>query len=396
MNQMDYEVLYHISAIRSSIAEIEDQEQTAIQAVMETFQKISGLLQRLNAISDTELAGAMQKARQDFYEILMVSGYAQTGMIVVSIVIAVLCGIFLSRRLIRPLKITISEMEAISRQVYTVSEQSSLSSSELAQGASEQAASLEETSSSLEEMSAITTENAEKSKLADSLMDESGRVSKNTNDSMVALVGSMDEILKASDETFKIIKNIDEIAFQTNLLALNAAVEAARAGESGRGFAVVADEVRNLAGRAADAVRHTTGLIEETSKRVRSGAEIAVKTQEAFIKMTELATRVGDLVNEIATASGQQSAGIEQINRAVSELNKGVQMNAANSEESAAAAQGMRALSITMNSLVEGLVVLAEGASQEKELRGALKAPADGRKQLGAARRKSDRGAGRA
>ena len=119
------------------------------------------------------------------------------------------------------------------------------------------------------------------------------RFHEDANDAMIALVNSMDEILKASDETFKIIKTIDEIAFQTNLLALNAAVEAARAGESGRGFAVVADEVRNLAGRAADAVRHTTELIEGTSKSVRAGAEIAARTHEAFIKMAELAARSG-------------------------------------------------------------------------------------------------------
>jgi methyl-accepting chemotaxis protein len=293
----------------------------------------------------------MQQTRQDFSETMVTFGSATIALLVASIGFAVFCAFLLSRSLIRPLKKTIVDMDAISQQVHTVSQQSSLSSGELAQGASEQAASLEETSSSLEEMSAITAENAEKSKLADSLMAESGQVSKDANNAMVSLVNSMDEILSASDETFKIIKTIDEISFQTNLLALNAAVEAARAGESGRGFAVVADEVRNLAGRAAEAVRHTTDLIEKTSKSVRSGAEIA-------------AQRVGELVNEIASASGQQSAGIEQINRAVAELNKSVQMNAANSEETAAAAQSMSALASTMNALVEGLVALTEGESQ--------------------------------
>ena len=328
----------------------------------------------------------MQKARQDFRSILMASGYFQTGMLLLSIIIAVVCGFWLSRRLIRPLKSTIDEMDAISRQVHTVSQQASLSSGELAQAASEQAASLEETSSSLEEMSAITSENAAKSRLADSLMAESGQVSKDANDAMVSLVSSMDTILTASDQTFKIIKTIDEIAFQTNLLALNAAVEAARAGESGRGFAVVADEVRNLAGRAAEAVRHTTELIEETSKSVQAGAEIAAKTHEAFIKMTELARKVGGLVNDIAAASGQQSAGIEQINRAVSDLNQGVQMNAANSEESAAAAQSMNALASTMNDLVDGLVALAEGAKQSETSRPALQEPVTKHRQLGVGR----------
>ncbi len=382
MNQLDHLVFSPVMYSKKRILETEAQEQAAIRELMATFVEIAALAQQLNVLADDELTGAIQKSRQGVKDILMSSGYGQTGMLIASLIIAVLCAAFLSRRLIRPLRTTVNEMEAISQQVHTVSEQSSLSSSELAQGASEQAASLEETSSSLEEMSAITSENAEKSRLADSLMTESGQVSKDANDSMVDLVSSMDEILKASGETFKIIKTIDEIAFQTNLLALNAAVEAARAGESGRGFAVVADEVRNLAGRSADAVRHTTELIEETSKSVRIGAEIAATTHEAFSKMTELALKVGGLVKEIAAASGQQSSGIEQINRAVSEMNQGVQRNAANSEESAAAAQGMRALSSTMNSLVDGLVALAEGESQTEISPDAIEEPVDPQKQL--------------
>ena len=390
MNQMDYEVFLHpILTSEKRIAETEAQEQTVIRDMMETYEKTKAHLTQLNDLSDTELAGAMQQAQQDYHNIMMTSAYIQSGLLVLSIIIAVVCGFWLSRRLIRPLRSTVSEMDAISQQVHTVSQQSSLSSGELAQAASKQAASLEETSSSLEEMSAITSENAEKSRLADSLMVESGQVSKDANDSMVSLVNSMDGILQASDETFKIIKTIDEIAFQTNLLALNAAVEAARAGESGRGFAVVADEVRNLAGRAAEAVRDTTVLIEETSKSVRAGAEIATTTHEAFIKMTELALKVGGLVNEIALASGQQSSGIEQINRAVSELNQGIQMNAANSEETAAAAQSMQALSSTMNSLVDGLVALAEGVSQSEFSPNALEEPANTHKQLDSGRSRS-------
>jgi methyl-accepting chemotaxis protein len=368
------------------ITETEVLEQAAIQDLEATFAKISTQLQRLNAISDAELGGAMQKARKDYRELMTIAGVAQTAVLLLGIIIAVVSGFWLSRRLIRPLKSTINEMEAISRHVHTVSEQASLSSGELAQSASEQAASLEETSSSLEEMSAITSENSEKSKLAERLMVESCQVSVDANDAMIALVHSMDEILKASDDTFKITKNIDEIAFQTNLLALNAAVEAARAGESGRGFAVVADEVRNLAGRAADAVRQTTELIEKTSKSVRSGAEIAARTQEAFIKMAQFAGRVSGLVQEIAAASGQQSAGIEQINQAVGELNQGVQMNAANSEESAAAAQSMNALASTMNSLVDGLVALAEGVKQSETARPALQDAGGSYRQLGSGR----------
>ncbi len=384
MNQIDYEVLHPILHSEKRIAETEAQEQAAMQGVVETFEKISAQLQKLNSLSDEDVALGLQKARQDFHGILMYCGVIQTSMLVLSLGFVVVLGFFLSRSLIRPLKKAIGEMSGLSAQVHTVSQQSAVSSRDLAQGASEQAASLEETSSSLQEMAAITAENAQKSRAADRLIAESGQVSQEAHAAMAELVRSMDQIRKASDETFKITRTIDEIAFQTNLLALNAAVEAARAGETGRGFAVVADEVRNLAVRAADAVRQTTAMIEETAKSVRAGADTAQKTSEAFSKMAGLAQRVGELVNEISAATGQQSAGIEQINRAVAEMNRGVQMNAATSEESASAAQSLTSLAQTMRSLVSGLVSLAEGGgSAEQAGPAALEGPFRDRRQLG-------------
>ena len=140
-------------------------------------------------------------------------------------------------------------------------------------------------------------------------------------------------ISKASEETSKIIKTIDEIAFQTNLLALNAAVEAARAGEAGAGFAVVADEVRNLAMRAAEAAKNTADLIEGTVKKVQDGSLLVATTNDAFSQVKESTTQVGNLVSEITEASKEQSSGIEQVNIAISEMDKVVQQNAANAEE---------------------------------------------------------------
>ncbi len=203
----------------------------------------------------------------------------------------------------------------------------------LAEASSEQAAAGEETSSSLEEMSSMTKQNADNANTADNLMKDANQVIGAANNSMGDLTNSMGEISMASEETQKIVKTIDEIAFQTNLLALNAAVEAARAGEAGAGFAVVADEVRNLAMRAADAAKSTADLIEGTVKKIKDGVDLVETTNEGFAKVAESSGKVGDLLGEIAEASKEQAQGIEQINVAVTEMDKVTQQNAAGSEE---------------------------------------------------------------
>jgi methyl-accepting chemotaxis protein len=178
---------------------------------------------------------------------------------------------------------------------------------------------------------------------------------------MQELTQSMAEISNDSQETQKIVKTIDEIAFQTNLLALNAAVEAARAGEAGAGFAVVADEVRNLAIRAAEAAQNTTNLIEGTSGREQTGAALVQRTHEAFLNIENATEKVGSLVEEIATASTEQAQGVDQINRAVTEMNQVVQKNAATAEESASASQEMSAQAEQMHAMANQLVLLVEG-----------------------------------
>ena len=179
---------------------------------------------------------------------------------------------------------------------------------------------------------------------------------------MTELTQSMEDISKASDETSKIIKTIDEIAFQTNLLALNAAVEAARAGEAGAGFAVVADEVRNLAMRAAEAAKNTAGLIEGTVKKVKEGSELVERTNGAFSEVSKSAAKVADLVSEIAAASTEQAQGIDQINKAVSEMDKVTQQNAANAEESASASEEMNAQAEQMKIIAAELQGIVGGS----------------------------------
>jgi methyl-accepting chemotaxis protein len=280
----------------------------------------------------------------------------------IGILIIALIIFLVTRSVTKPIDKISENIKQGAAQVGMGSDQVSSSSQVLAAGASQQAASIEETSASIEEMSAMTSQNAKNADLADNLTKEALEAITRADQTMNKLTLSMDEIAKASEEISKIIKTIDEIAFQTNLLALNAAVEAARAGEAGAGFAVVADEVRNLAIRAADAAKDTSVLIEGTVKKVAEGTEMVLKTNDAFKEVTQTSSKVGGLVSEIAVASGEQAQGIDQINTAVSEMDKIVQQNAATAEESASTSEEMSAQAGLMNQMVNELIILNKGS----------------------------------
>ena len=227
-----------------------------------------------------------------------------------------------------------------------------------------EAAGLEETSSSMEEMNSMTQKNAEHARDTSVLMEDARKIVGAVNEHMDNMANAISGVTRMSDETKKIVKTIDEIAFQTNLLALNAAVEAARAGDTGAGFAVVADEVRNLAHRAAEAAKSTESLIDATIEEIQKSSSLTSVTQKAFQQNMEIAMKIGVLVNEIAAASQEQTQGIQQISKAVAEMDKVVQMNAANAEESSAAAEELNAQAEQMKEYVQNLVALVEGGSK--------------------------------
>ncbi len=274
---------------------------------------------------------------------------------VFGVVAALALGIFLSISITRPITRIIDRLGGGSDQVGEASRQIADSSQSLAEGASEQASSLEETSSSLEELSSMTKQNADNAAQANNLASEANTSTDRGMDAMTHMTEAIQEIKKSSDETAKIIKVIDEIAFQTNLLALNAAVEAARAGDAGKGFAVVAEEVRNLAQRSAEAAKDTSNLIEGSQKRADEGVNATNELMEILNGVHDGIKKVADLLSEVSAASGEQASGIEQVNKAVSQMDQVTQQNASNAEESSSASEELAAQSEALREIIREL-----------------------------------------
>ncbi|HTX04427.1 MAG TPA: methyl-accepting chemotaxis protein [Steroidobacteraceae bacterium] len=232
-------------------------------------------------------------------------------------------------------------IKSTAAEVNRSAEEISIGNSNLSRRTEEQSASLEETASSMEEMTTTVKQNADNaaqaSQLALAARDQAERGGVVVNQAVAA----MSDIKQSSKKIADIIGVIDEIAFQTNLLALNAAVEAARAGEQGRGFAVVASEVRSLAGRSATAAKEIKGLIQDSVRKVEDGSSRVTQSGHTLEEIVASVKKVSDIVAEIAAASREQSAGIEQVNRAVMQMDQLTQQNAALVEEATAAAQNM-------------------------------------------------------
>jgi methyl-accepting chemotaxis protein len=303
------------------------------------------------------------------------------------LVLTIIVVTFFARSISLPIKKAVYEMSEGAAQVASASNQVAAASQSLAEGASEQAAAVEETSASMEEMSSMTKQNAQNAQQASLMMTTDARESyRLITEKMTLMQDVVNANVKASEETSKIIKTIDEIAFQTNLLALNAAVEAARAGETGAGFAVVAEEVRNLAMRSAEAAKSTASLIADSTKKIQQASVLFDQVNSELSNNRHIAKKVTEFINEIAAASQEQSQGIDQINKAVAEMDKVVQQNAANAEESASASEEMNAQAEQMKQVSYTLVNIIGGSSNsdgnssrshvqvKKGIRGALTA----------------------
>jgi len=303
------------------------------------------------------------------------------------LVLSVILGLVIALQVISKTKLLINQIsDEFKRIMTTIAEvtanldrsslhtssaarQVSMSSNQLSSGASQQAASVEETSTSLEEMSSMISATAENAQKAKSLATDARDVAKTGAETMEEMVEAMTDIHTSSADVAKIVKDIDEIAFQTNILALNAAVEAARAGEAGAGFAVVADEVRSLAQRSAAAAKETANKIEAAIASSRRGFECSSRVDQSLKQIAERVNSTDVLVADIASAAKEQALGIQQINNAMSQMEKVTQSNASSAEESASAAEELDSQAETMKDLVGRLreLVSSDPKSSEQE-----------------------------
>lgn len=273
---------------------------------------------------------------------------------------------FSIKTLARPIQNIITDLARGSTELRSAADQIAASSQALAQGANEQAASLEESAASLEEVAAGSKQTTDNCQQAFKLSEVARGSTEASVRAMAEMTSAIRSMKSAADDTAKIIKIIDEIAFQTNLLALNAAVEAARAGEAGKGFAVVAEEVRNLAQRSANAANETAQKIKQSQELADNGVRVTGSVASSLEEIRTSVTKCADLVREVAAAAKEQTIGISQVNGAISELDKVTQQNSAAAEESSAAAEELTAQAATLDIAVSALSQIVRGDTEGK------------------------------
>ncbi len=310
------------------------------------------------------MAMSMQKMVSD-------SVIKAVALLIVIALIICLATLSLSHTFMKPIKQTIQGLTHGAGDVSNVSEHVGESSRQVADCATRLRMSLDEISSALEEMSGMTKQNSDSAKEANGLSGDVLSVIKKGALTLDRMSKVIERIKTSSDETTKIIKTIDEIAFQTNLLSLNAAVVAARAGDAGESFAVVADEVRNLAIRTASAAKDTTALIEESQKNAENGVAVAVEVNNILKEIATDVEKVTELVRTVSNASEEQTKGIDKINQSVGQMDIVAQTNSNSARKSVSISEDLSVQAGEIRNMVNiltGVVgyVAVEGGSQEQ------------------------------
>ena len=339
-----------VVALEEQVAQLDSKIDAHVAIIVEKTQAIATSLTKESG----EAAQALRNAAR--MGIALLSALA---------LLALVLGVAVSSALVRSIVGQVTDaslrLRVGAEEITSAAAQMASASQSLASGSTQQASSLEECSASLEEMSSMLGHSADNAQQADAKSREAGAAAAQGTAAMVEMSTAIGRIKRSADETAKIVKTIDEIAFQTNLLALNAAVEAARAGDAGKGFAVVAEEVRNLAKRSADAAKATAQLIGESQENANNGVNATDNVAKQLQEIALAAEMVTTLATEVATSSREQATGIAQLTQAVNQLDQLTQSNSAGAEETAssseqltAQAQQVRAIVAELNALVQG------------------------------------------
>ena len=290
------------------------------------------------------------------------------NVITVIAVIVILVVVYLFTRyidnnlhlIVNRLKRTVEEIDGAANGMASASNQ-------LAEGASQQAASIQDTSDELKELDSLSQKNAGDSKETNTMATTTSESAKKGSHVVEELVVAMENIVEGGNKIAGVAKSIENVAFQTNLLALNAAVEAARAGEAGAGFAVVSEEVRNLAQRVKESAQATTTIVETNKKLADEGISKVNNTKEALEEIITSVEKVAALINGISMASEDQAKGVDQIEKAISQMNNVVQANSANAEETSSASEQLSAQAASMKTLVEEFMVFIDGEKARRQ-----------------------------
>ena len=337
--------------------------QARAQVVSDELDRLAPLFTKEITSVRTSLRELQDKLDADIRDAQKRNELLVLSLSVAGVILGIVFAFIIVRSVTRPITVITTRLASGAEHTASASSQVTSASQTMAEGSSRQAAALEESSASLEEMAGMTRKNAENAQAAKSLANQTRIAADAGTEDMKEMKAAMAAIQSSSTEISKIIKTIDEIAFQTNLLALNAAVEAARAGEAGLGFAVVADEVRSLAQRSVQAARETAQKISDSTAKSEQGAKISEKVGKSLDEITAKARQVDELIAEIAVASQEQSQGIDQVSRAVSDMDQVTQANAATAEETSAAANELSSQAAQLKGIINELTQMVSGHS---------------------------------
>ncbi|WP_374075254.1 methyl-accepting chemotaxis protein [Bdellovibrio bacteriovorus] len=324
------------------------------------YEAITSSLNALGTIVSTEVENVNKQAEDLRSHASRLFFFTLTLLLGIVILITIF-GVIIIRNLTKSLHSVVEDLSQAAETMASGGLQLNTASQQVANGSVHSASALEEVVASMEEINSIVAQNEQKAQQAASISDEGFKAAENGKVQVVALVCAMEDISKSANKIEEIINVIEDIAFQTNLLALNAAVEAARAGEQGKSFAVVAEAVRALALRSSSAAKDITTLIKESSVKVQDGVHRATLSRESIDRIVKIISDVSQINTEIANASSEQAAGIQQISKAMIELDSSTQQNAAAAEEVSAFAGQMRQQTDNIENLATNLTGLVDG-----------------------------------